>query len=99
MYLDPPYLLSTRSRRQYKHEMTNADHEELLATIVKSKAKIMISGYESDMYNGYLTGWKKEYFQSCAEHNGSRQEVVWMNYECYSQLSLKFNEGDEKYEC
>lgn len=88
IYLDPPYLLSTRSRKQYKYEMTDEDHEELLATIVKSKAKIMISGYESDMYNGYLTGWQKEYFQSCAEHNGSRQEVVWMNYEGYFQLSM-----------
>lgn len=90
MYLDPPYLLGTRSsgRKQYKYEMTDADHEELLRAIVQSKAKIMISGYESDMYNEYLMGWHKEYFQSCAEHNGSRTETVWMNYEYYHQVSL-----------
>lgn len=88
MYLDPPYLLSTRSGKQYKHEMTDQDHEELLATIIKSRAKIMISGYESDLYNKYLTSWKKEYLKSSAEHNGTRQEVVWMNYEYYSQLSM-----------
>lgn len=90
MYLDPPYLLGTRSagRKQYKHEMTDADHEELLKAIIQSKAKIMISGYESDMYNEYLREWHKEYFQSCAEHNGSRTEVVWMNYEYYSQISI-----------
>lgn len=88
MYLDPPYLLGTRSRKQYKNEMTDADHEELLKAIIKSKAKIMISGYESDMYNEYLREWHKEFFQSCAEHNGPRLEVVWMNYEYYSQVSL-----------
>ena len=40
----------------------------------------MISGYESDMYNEYLKGWKKEQFASCAEFGSRRTEVVWMNY-------------------
>lgn len=82
MYLDPPYLLSVRSARQkqYKHEMTDTDHEVLLKTILSSQAKIMISGYESDMYNEYLREWRKEYFTSCAEQEKPRQEVVWMNY-------------------
>lgn len=61
--------------------MTDADHEMMLQAAVASKAKIMISGYESEMYNSYLKGWHKEYFTSCAEHNGSRTEVVWMNYQ------------------
>ena len=68
--------------------MTDANHKELLNAIMESRAKIMISGYESDMYNEYLKGWHKKYFQSCAEHNGSRTEVVWMNYEYYAQISL-----------
>lgn len=88
MYIDPPYLLETRRAKQYKHEMTDADHEELLKLILKSRAKIMISGYESDMYNDYLNGWSKSAFRSCAEHNGTRQEVVWMNYEPAGQMNL-----------
>lgn len=81
MYLDPPYLFNVRAGNQYKHEMSDTDHDELLKIILKSKAKIMISGYESEKYNDCLAGWHKEYFKSCAEHNGTRQEVVWMNYE------------------
>ena len=50
MYIDPPYLLGTRAGKQYKHEMTDADHEELLKELQQNKAKIMLSGYESDMY-------------------------------------------------
>lgn len=88
MYLDPPYVLSTRSGKQYKHEMSDAKHEDMLKLVLKSKAKIMISGYESDLYNEYLFGWHKEYFQSCAEHSGTRQEVVWMNYEHNTQMSI-----------
>lgn len=31
-YLDPPYLLNTRSAKQYQHEMTEEDHIQLLET-------------------------------------------------------------------
>lgn len=90
MYLDPPYLMRTRTAKQYKHEMTDADHEELLSIILQSKAKVMISGYESDMYNDYLSGWQKKTFNSCAEYGGNRKEVIWMNYEIQGQqMSLK----------
>lgn len=88
MYLDPPYLLGTRRGKQYRHEMTDEDHEELLKIILQSKAKIMISGYESEMYNEYLQRWHKERFASCAEGGRARQEVVWMNYEYGSQMVL-----------
>lgn len=81
MYLDPPYLLSTRAAKQYKHEMSEEEHEQLLKSILQSDAKIMISGHDSDMYNDYLVGWQKETFKSCSEYGGQRTEVVWMNYE------------------
>lgn len=87
-YWDPPYLLKTRSGKQYKHEMSDAEHEELLKLALKSKSKIAISGYESDMYNDYLKDWHKVYFKSCAEHSGNRTEVVWMNYEYNLQMNL-----------
>lgn len=88
LYIDPPYLFKTRNRRQYAYEMADADHEELLQKSLKSKARIMISGYESEMYNDYLSGWHKEYFVSHAEYGFPRQEVVWMNYEMYRQENL-----------
>ena len=92
MYIDPPYVLSTRAGKQYKHEMTDADHEELLKALLQSKAKIMISGYESEMYNDYLNGWEKKQFSSCAEHGKPRMETVWMNYEPDPQMKLNFSE-------
>lgn len=89
MYIDPPYLLGTRAGKQYAHEMSDAEHEEMLKELLHNKAKIMISGYESEMYNDYLKGWGKKTFASCAEHGKSRTEIVWMNYEVENkQLSL-----------
>lgn len=90
MYLDPPYMLGTRSGKQYMHEMTDEEHEELLHMILQSRAKIMISGYETDMYNDYLSGWEKRQFSSCAEHGKPRIETVWMNY----KADLQMNFGD-----
>lgn len=88
MYLDPPYLLQTRNGKQYRHEMSDQDHIEMLEAAVKSKAKIMISGYDSDLYNDYLSSWTKFQFNSCAEQGKSRIETVWCNYETYNQMSM-----------
>ena len=89
MYLDPPYLLDTRAAKQYKHEMTDADHEELLHTITQSKAQIMISGYASEMYDDYLQNWNRMEFRGTAEHAGVRTEVIWMNYNPDGQMSIE----------
>lgn len=90
MYLDPPYLLQTRvgKRKQYQYEMTDDEHEELLKTILRSKAKIMISGYDSELYNDYLSGWERQQFMSCAEKGSPRVETVWLNYKTEKQIEF-----------
>lgn len=80
MYLDPPYVLGTRTGKQYKWEMTDSDHEELLITILQSKAQIIISGYDSEMYSDYLKDWTKVELKANAEYGLKRTEVLWMNY-------------------
>lgn len=92
MYLDPPYVFETRTKsnrgRQYNHEMSDSEHEQLLKTIVSSRAKVMISGYDSDMYNDYLRTWYKRSFNSCSSGGSRRREVIWMNYEDNRQMTL-----------
>lgn len=90
MYLDPPYPFQVRTGKQYKYEMgEEKEHEELLEIVLQSKAKIMISSYESDLYNEYLKGWTKVKMLSCAEHAGSRIETIYMNYEMERQMTLE----------
>lgn len=81
IYADPPYLLRTRTSKQYRYEMTDEDHEELLEVLAESKAKVMISGYENDMYNSRLKGWNKESFRSNSEYGWGRVETVWFNFD------------------
>lgn len=86
IYLDPPYLLETRKGYLYKHEMTKEEHIQLLECIVKHPGKILISGYDNDMYNTYLKGWHKVQRQTTAEKGLRRVETLWMNYEVQMTL-------------
>lgn len=80
IYVDPPYVLSTRTRKQYRHEMTDQDHVELLETLLLHKGYVMLSGYDNDIYSDYLQGWRKISVPARAENNLPRTEVLWMNY-------------------
>lgn len=81
MYIDPPYLHSTRKNYLSKYEMDDSDHVELLEILVQHPGKILISGYENDLYNQYLVGWKKVHKKAQAEAGLSRVETLWMNYQ------------------
>ena len=49
-YLDPPYLPETRAATDnYRHEMTEEDHRELLAVIKQCQGKVMLSGYPNPL--------------------------------------------------
>ncbi|MEK9497115.1 DNA adenine methylase [Photorhabdus sp. P32] len=83
-YIDPPYLPEKRilTSKYYRHEMDNQQHENLLMAINKLQGMVVISGYDSDMYNDCLIGWRKETKQSAAAgKKGSvkRQECLWIS--------------------
>ncbi len=82
MYIDPPYVRSTRkSGKLYSHEMTDSDHKLLLDLIVKSKAKIMISGYDCALYKDALQGWHKDQCISQTTSAKKAVETIWYNYD------------------
>lgn len=88
MYIDPPYLHGTRKNYLYRHEMKSEEHEELLRLLVKHPGKILLSGYENEMYNDMLRDWKKFSKRTQAEAGIARTETLWMNYEI-GQTELK----------
>ena len=55
LYVDPPYLRSTRNSGAYRHEMTEADHRDLAAALHDVKASVVLSGYASEMYDAGCT--------------------------------------------
>ena len=65
------------------------DHEKLLNVLVKHPGKILLSGYDNDMYNDVLQGWNKVQKNTRAEGGRARTETLWMNYEVENgQISL-----------
>lgn len=80
IYCDPPYVLETRHGKQYRCEMDDKDHQELLDILLKHEGYVMISGYDSELYNDMLKGWHRceavAYSQVCSK----KKEVLWMNY-------------------
>lgn len=94
-YLDPPYLLSTRYKKEktkcYSFEMTDKEHESLCHFIKKLKGMVIISGYYNDLYNDILSDWHFETYKTFADGAKDRVEVLWMNpavVEKQAQLKL-----------
>ena len=89
IYADPPYMLSTRqNRKQYRHEMTDDDHMELLEAIKAHRGPAIISGYDSDLYNRELKGWYKDGRTSFTQTASKRREILWMNFEPAAQMDM-----------
>lgn len=88
IYADPPYLQSTRKKYLYKYEMTDDEHLEMLDVLKRHPGQVMISGYENDMYNSVLKGWRKIKKDALAEGGTKREEVLWLNY-ADAQLSFE----------
>lgn len=80
VYADPPYHPETRRRtRVYKHDYTVADHERLLDVLTAAPCMVIISGYDSALYQQRLTGWNQHRFQM-RTRVGMREECVWFNF-------------------
>ena len=60
VFLDPPYLPSTRvSAKVYLHEFGRAEHARLLGIVCKMKAKVMLCGYRDELIDDTLDGWRR----------------------------------------
>ena len=72
MYLDPPYMPTTRKNKQdYDFEMTTDDHKELVNLILSSKSMFMLSGYDNDIYRELESaGWEKHCFKTVCRSIG-----------------------------
>lgn len=88
IYADPPYLLETRYGKQYRHEMTDRDHVDLLDALKAHRGPVVLSGYDSSLYNDTLQGWYRDEATAIAQSATRRREVIWMNFEPVIQESL-----------
>lgn len=92
IYADPPYLLSTRYNRMYKHEMTDMDHAELLDVLLDHPGPVLLSGYPNQLYDDRLKHWERRSTLGLAAGYKEREEVLWINPVAAAKINgiLKF---------
>lgn len=81
IYADPPYMLSTRHGKQYRCEMDDQAHNDLLDALMVHKGPVLLSGYESDLYNERLRAWHREETTCYSQAGSKKREILWMNFE------------------
>jgi len=84
-YCDPPYHQSTRTSTRYDVDMNDETQKKFLNTVIESKAKILISGYDCDEYSILeKNGFKKNSFDvktiSGTFKRKTKIEILWKNY-------------------
>ena len=94
LYVDPPYLRSTRgdANSRYGVEMkAEEEHRELAAALADCKAAVVLSGYGSPLYDELYDGWHR-YEQQTMTGNAKaakgRTEVLWSNRVLAGRMSL-----------
>jgi DNA adenine methylase len=85
IYCDPPYEQSTRTDARYKVDMDREGHISFLDSVIKSKSKILISGYDCDLYDRLTeNGFTKVKFEvKTMDGNFNKKtntETLWRNY-------------------
>ena len=84
MYLDPPYVGETRTARDYTVENASVDfHERLIDKIANAKARIILSGYDHEVY-GTLREWTRVSARAGTGSTSARTryatETLWVNF-------------------
>lgn len=81
VFADPPYINETLSngRGLYRHNFTWAQHIELLETLQRTDAMVMLCSLPNLLYENRLTGWRTMQYSNMTR-TGPQIEQVWMNY-------------------
>ena len=91
-YCDPPYVLQTRSNsvtragKGYRHEMNDEDHAHLAQVLHECAGMVVLSGYDSPLYNDLYSGWQRSTRRALADGALERTEVLWLNPACSAAL-------------
>ncbi len=88
IYCDPPYVHQTRSQggtAVYGVEMSDDDHCELADALNSCKAKVVLSGYPSPLYDRLYKGWRSARFDMPNHAAGGKRkaretECLWMSF-------------------
>jgi DNA adenine methylase len=96
LYIDPPYVHSTRGRDYYLYEMDNQAHLALLDALEQHRGPVVLSGYAHPLYDERLKDWQRVSMPTIAEKGKARTEVLWLNRKVSRHQQLELLEAIEK---
>lgn len=92
LYVDPPYLASSRTSMNYRHEMgTETQHRDLAEQLQDCAAAVVLSGYDSPLYDELYADWdrvERRTYTGQAHTRSERVEVLWSNRPLARQTPL-----------
>lgn len=88
-YLDPPYVLKTRSsarcdshtERAYLHNLSDDDHRELAEVLHGVEGMVVLSGYGCDLLDELYGDWRRVERAANTDGGGLRTEILWISRE------------------
>lgn len=88
VYLDPPYVETTRGpRHRYRHELSDEAHAHLAAAAASLPGAVVVSGYDSPLYAELYSGWTIRRRRAIDALSRDRVEVLWLNPRCAEALA------------
>jgi DNA adenine methylase len=83
-FLDPPYHPHTRVEGGYRHELSERDHQKLVARLLTVRGMVILCGYNHEMTHKPLerAGWKRVDYDVVAQssdHRARRLETLWLS--------------------
>lgn len=89
LYIDPPYLMSTRTQEHYRHEFYKPEqHIHLLELCKQHKGYCIISSYENELYDTVLEGWEKTRVRVQTNCANTATECLYINPASILQMNL-----------
>lgn len=82
IYADPPYLQEVlKSRQRYRYKFSREDHIRLIRKLREVPGYVILSGYDSELYQEQLHDWRTHSFSVAGRDGKSHIETLWMNFE------------------
>lgn len=92
-YVDPPYAHHTRfAGVNYRCELTDTDHAQLVDTLLEVSGSVTLSGYDTPLYEQLIShDWHLVKIPTTSSSSGTkrtpRTECLWLNPHCQHLLA------------
>lgn len=83
IFADPPYPIADRrdARERYACELTDADHERLVALLRRSHARVLVCGHPWGVYPHAFSDWTRHEFTVGLRSGRAGVECLWTNFD------------------